>query len=162
MSNLKKMFQANRLMNLLKAERGLTSTGRRPIFDVETRKDFEQRVINSDRPVVVDFHARWVPLPILQWPCWRVPSAPSWCCPCKALTPRLENIVSEQGGRVKLARVDIDEHGELALDYNVGSVPSLVVISNGKVVNRMVGLQTSEYIRKWLGKVMKPLTHGDN
>lgn len=45
-------------MNLLKAERGLTSTGRRPIFDVETRKDFEQRVINSDRPVVVDFHAR--------------------------------------------------------------------------------------------------------
>lgn len=70
--------------------------------------------------------------------------------------------MSEQGGRVKLARVDIDEHGELALDYNVGSVPSLVVISNGKVVNRMVGLQTSEYIRKWLGKVMKPLTHGDN
>jgi len=45
-------------MNLLKANRGMTSTGRQPIFDVETRKDFEQRVINSDRPVVGDFHAR--------------------------------------------------------------------------------------------------------
>jgi len=78
----------------------------------------------------------------------------SWCCPCKALAPRLENVVSEQEGRVRLARVDIDEHGELALDYNVGSVPSLVVISNGKVVNRMVGLQTSEYLRKWLHKAV--------
>ncbi|XP_017123154.1 thioredoxin, mitochondrial [Drosophila elegans] len=136
MSSYRKVFRAERLMNLLKANRGMTSTtGRQPIFDVETRKDFEQRVINSDRPVVVDFHA-------------------SWCCPCKALAPRLENIVSEQGGRVRLARVDIDEHGELALDYNVGSVPSLMVISKGKVVNRMVGLQTSEYIRKWLQKAV--------
>ncbi|KAH8348835.1 hypothetical protein KR084_011699 [Drosophila pseudotakahashii] len=135
MSSYRRLYRAERLMNLLKANRGMTSTGRQSIFDVETRKDFEQRVINSDRPVVVDFHA-------------------SWCCPCKALTPRLENIVSEQGGRVRLARVDIDEHGELAMDYNVGSVPSLVVISNGKVVNRMVGLQTSEYIRKWLHKVV--------
>ncbi|XP_039483046.1 thioredoxin, mitochondrial [Drosophila santomea] len=135
MSSYRRLFRAQRLINLMKANRGMTSTGKQPIFDVETRKDFEQRVINSDRPVVVDFHA-------------------SWCCPCKALAPRLENVVSEQEGRVRLARVDIDEHGELALDYNVGSVPSLVVISNGKVVNRMVGLQTSEYLRKWLHKAV--------
>ncbi|XP_016928200.3 thioredoxin C-1 [Drosophila suzukii] len=142
MSSYRRLYRAERLMNLLKANRGMTSTGRQPIFDVETRKDFEQRVINSDRPVVVDFHA-------------------SWCCPCKALAPRLENIVSEQGGRVRLARVDIDEHGELAMDYNVGSVPSLVVISKGKVVNRMVGLQTSEYIRKWLHKVVPQKSSAD-
>ncbi|EDV55252.1 thioredoxin, mitochondrial [Drosophila erecta] len=135
MSSYRRLFRAKRLINLMKANRGMTSTGKQPIFDVETRKDFEQRVINSDRPVVVDFHA-------------------SWCCPCKALAPRLENVVSEQEGRVRLARVDIDEHGELAMDYNVGSVPSLVVISNGKVVNRMVGLQTSEYLRKWLHKAV--------
>ncbi|XP_037715643.1 thioredoxin, mitochondrial [Drosophila subpulchrella] len=142
MSSYRRLYRAERLMNLLKASRGMTSTGRQPIFDVETRKDFEQRVINSDRPVVVDFHA-------------------SWCCPCKALAPRLENIVSEQGGRVRLARVDIDEHGELAMDYNVGSVPSLVVISKGKVVNRMVGLQTSDYIRKWLHKVVPQKSSAD-
>jgi len=69
--------------------------------------------------------------------------------------------VSEQGGRVRLARVDIDEHGELAMDYNVGSVPSLVVISKGKVVNRMVGLQTSDYIRKWLNKVVPHASSAD-
>ncbi|KAH8258033.1 hypothetical protein KR038_004865 [Drosophila bunnanda] len=136
MPNFKRSAEVKRLVDLLKASRGMTSSGRRPIFDVETRKDFMQRVINSDRPVVVDFHA-------------------SWCCPCKALAPRLENIVSEQEGRVRLARVDIDELGDLALDYNVGSVPSLMVINKGKVVNRMVGLQTSEYIRKWLAKVVK-------
>jgi len=59
MSSYRRLYRAERLMNLLKANRGMTSTGRQPIFDVETRKDFEQRVINSDRPVVVDFHARW-------------------------------------------------------------------------------------------------------
>ncbi|KAH8285626.1 hypothetical protein KR054_011827 [Drosophila jambulina] len=143
MANFRKSVEVNRLMDLLKAGRGMTSSGRRPIFDVETRKDFMQRVIKSDRPVVVDFHA-------------------SWCCPCKALAPRLENIVSEQEGRVRLARVDIDELGDLALDYNVGSVPSLMVINKGKVVNRMVGLQTSEYIRKWLAKVVKSVRTADD
>ncbi|XP_002063845.3 thioredoxin C-1 [Drosophila willistoni] len=107
----------------------------RAIFDVETTKDFEKKVVQSDKPVVVDFHA-------------------SWCTPCKALAPRLENIVSEQQGQVRLARVDVDEHCELALNYNVGSVPSLLVMHNGKVINRMVGLQTTEYIRDWLKKVM--------
>jgi len=58
MSSYRRLFRAKRLMNLMKANRGMTSTGKQPIFDVETRKDFEQRVINSDRPVVVDFHAR--------------------------------------------------------------------------------------------------------
>ncbi|KAH8270770.1 hypothetical protein KR018_001028, partial [Drosophila ironensis] len=131
--------QSTRLLTLMKAQRKLASASAKSVsmFDVETRKDFEKRVINSDLPVVVDFHA-------------------TWCCPCKALTPRIENIVSEQAGRVRLARVDIDEHGELAMDYDVGSVPSLVVINNGKVVNRMTGLQTSEYIRDWLQSIVSP------
>ncbi|KAH8401467.1 hypothetical protein KR009_005729 [Drosophila setifemur] len=139
MSKYQPALKYRRLINLMKANRTLTGSSavsnRQPIFDVETRKDFEQRVMKSDRPVVVDFHA-------------------SWCCPCKALAPRLENIVSEQGGRLRLARVDIDEHGELAMDYNVGSVPSLMVVDKGKVIHRMVGLQTSEYIRNWIEKAL--------
>ncbi|ALC42764.1 CG8517 [Drosophila busckii] len=109
---------------------------RTAIFDVETLKDFESKVKRSDKPVVVDFHA-------------------TWCVPCKALEPRLKNIVSEQAGKVHLARVDIDELTELALDYDVGSVPSLLVMHNGKVLNRMVGLQTTECIRDWLNRVVK-------
>ncbi|KAM8713732.1 hypothetical protein ACLKA7_013972 [Drosophila subpalustris] len=106
------------------------------IFDVQSIKEFERKVKCSQKPVVVDFHA-------------------SWCTPCKALAPRLENIVNEQRGRVKLARVDIDELTDLALDYEVGSVPSLLVMQNGKVLNRMVGLQSSENLRIWLNKVMR-------
>lgn len=54
-----------------------------------------------------------------------------------------------------LARVDIDELTDLALDYDVASVPSLLVMHNGKVLNRMVGLQSSEYLRNWLNKVVR-------
>ncbi|EDV98272.1 thioredoxin, mitochondrial [Drosophila grimshawi] len=111
------------------------ATGKRTIFDVENIKDFENNVKRCEKPVVVDFHA-------------------SWCTPCKALAPRVASIVSEQRGGIHLARVDIDELTELALDYQVGSVPSLLVMHNGKVLNRMVGLQTSEYIREWLGRVI--------
>ncbi|KAH8298451.1 hypothetical protein KR044_003482, partial [Drosophila immigrans] len=108
----------------------------RNIFDVQTIKEFEQKVKRCDRPVIVDFHA-------------------SWCTPCKALTPRLVNVVNEQRGRVHLARVDIDEFTDLALDYEVGSVPSLLVMQNGKVLNRMVGLQSSDYLRNWLNQIVR-------
>jgi len=63
--------------------------------------------------------------------------------------------VNEQRGNVHLARVDIDELTDLALDYDVASVPSLLVMHNGKVLNRMVGLQSSEYLRNWLNKVVR-------
>jgi len=63
--------------------------------------------------------------------------------------------VNEQRGNVHLARVDIDELTDLALDYDVASVPSLLVMHNGKVLNRMVGLQSSEYLRNWLNKIVR-------
>ncbi|XP_062132389.1 thioredoxin, mitochondrial [Drosophila sulfurigaster albostrigata] len=108
----------------------------RNIFDVQSVKEFEKKVKRSDKPVIVDFHA-------------------SWCTPCKALAPRIANLVNEQRGRVHLARVDIDELTDLALDYKVASVPSLMVMHNGKVLNRMVGLQTSEYLRDWLNEIVR-------
>lgn len=63
--------------------------------------------------------------------------------------------MNEQRGNVHLARVDIDELTDLALDYDVASVPSLLVMHNGKVLNRMVGLQSSEYLRNWLNKIVR-------
>lgn len=79
----------------------------------------------------------------------------SWCNPCKLLTPRIENIVGEQAGSIKLAKVDIDEHSELALDYDVGAVPVLLIMQNGKEVNRMVGLQDEDKIRAWIANAVK-------
>ncbi|KAH8418340.1 hypothetical protein KR222_000102 [Zaprionus bogoriensis] len=112
------------------------AVAKKAIFNVASLKDFENKVKRSPKPVVVDFHA-------------------SWCSPCRALEPRLVNIVSEQKGQVQLARVDVDELGELAMDYDVASVPSVLVMCNGKVINRMVGLHPSDYIRDWLKKVVK-------
>ncbi|XP_073968719.1 thioredoxin, mitochondrial-like [Rhodnius prolixus] len=102
-------------------------------FKVQDLKDFNERVKNSKKPVIVDFFA-------------------TWCNPCKALTPRIENVIAEKKGEVILAKVDIDEHTDLALDYDVGSVPVLVGIRNGKVEERLVGLQDTDKLRKFVDK----------
>ncbi|CAH1638801.1 unnamed protein product [Spodoptera littoralis] len=101
------------------------------IVKIQSTDDFKDKVINSKVPVVVDFFA-------------------TWCNPCRLLTPRLESIISESKGKVVLAKVDIDEQADLALDYDVSSVPVLVAIKNGKVLNRLVGLQDTDKLRKWI------------
>ncbi|EDV96815.1 thioredoxin C-1 [Drosophila grimshawi] len=106
------------------------------IFKVQSPEDFEKKVKNSQEPVIVDFFA-------------------TWCNPCKLLTPRIEGIVGEQAGSIKLAKVDIDEHSELALDYDVAAVPVLVIMQNGKEVQRMVGLQDEDKIRAWVATAVK-------
>lgn len=73
-----------------------------------------------------------------------------WCNPCRLLTPRLESIISESKSKVVLAKVDIDEQTDLALDYEVSSVPVLLAVKNGKVQQRLVGLQDTDKLRKWI------------
>ncbi|CAH0398662.1 unnamed protein product [Chilo suppressalis] len=101
------------------------------IVKIQSTEDFKAKVINSKVPVVVDFFA-------------------TWCNPCRLLTPRLESIISENKGKVVLAKVDIDEQTDLALDYEVSSVPVLVIIKEGKVQQRLVGLQDTDKLRKWI------------
>ncbi|XP_017842934.2 thioredoxin, mitochondrial [Drosophila busckii] len=108
----------------------------REIFKVQSPEDFDKKVKKSQTPVIVDFFA-------------------TWCNPCKQLTPRIEGIVGEQAGSIKLAKVDIDEHSELALDYDVAAVPVLVVMQNGKEMQRMVGLQDEDKIRAWVAAAVK-------
>ncbi|KAL9901438.1 thioredoxin, mitochondrial [Glossina fuscipes] len=112
-----------------------TTLTKKEIFQVQSTEDFEQKVKKSDKVVIVDFFA-------------------TWCNPCKMLTPRLESIVGEKAGSVKLAKVDIDEHSDLALDYEVGAVPVLMAMKNGKVVNRMIGLQDTDKLRAWIEKTV--------
>ncbi|TMW45944.1 hypothetical protein DOY81_008979 [Sarcophaga bullata] len=113
-----------------------TSGVKHEIFQVQSSEDFEKKVKKSDKVVIVDFFA-------------------TWCNPCKMLTPRLESIVGEKAGAVKLAKVDIDEHSELALDYDVAAVPVLMAMKDGKVVNRMVGLQDTDKLRAWIEKTVE-------
>lgn len=70
------------------------------------------------------------------------------------LTPRIETVISENDGKVNLAKVDIDEYSDLALDYEVAAVPVLLAIRNGKVEERMVGLQDTDKLRKFVENVV--------
>ncbi|EFN69069.1 Thioredoxin, mitochondrial [Camponotus floridanus] len=102
-------------------------------FKVQDPKDFNERVKNSKVPVIVDFFA-------------------TWCNPCRMLTPRIETVVAEKQGKILLAKVDIDENTDLALDYHVGSVPVLIAMKDGKVLERIVGLQDTDKLRQFVNK----------
>ena len=85
-----------------------------------TNENFEQEVIKSDKPVIVDFWA-------------------AWCGPCKMLSPVVDQLAEELEG-VKVGKINIDEQMELAEKYNVSSIPCVVAFKNGEEVNRSVGL----------------------
>ncbi|KAJ8264052.1 hypothetical protein GJAV_G00144520 [Gymnothorax javanicus] len=111
----------------------LTSTIR-VTFNVQDAEDFTDRVINSNLPVLVDFHAHW-------------------CGPCKILGPRLEKAVAKQQGRVTMAKVNIDEHADLAIEYEVSAVPTVIAMQNGQVIDRFVGVIDEDQIESFLGKL---------
>lgn len=71
------------------------------------------------------------------------------------LTPRIESVIGENAGKISLAKVDVDDHSELALDYDVASVPVLLAIRNGKVEKRLVGLQDTDKLRQWVDNFVK-------
>ncbi len=71
------------------------------------------------------------------------------------LTPRIETVISENDGKINLAKVDIDEYSDLALDYEVAAVPVLLAIRNGKAAERIVGLQDTDKLRKFVKDVIE-------
>jgi len=103
-------------------------------FHIQDYDDFKDRVLNSDKPVVVDFFA-------------------DWCGPCKLLMPRLESIVDGKDGNVMLAKVNIDDCSDLALDYGVTSVPTVIAFKDGQAVDKFVGLAEDEELKSFLNKL---------
>ena len=93
-----------------------------------TSANFESEVLKSDVPVLVDFNA-------------------TWCGPCRAMKPLLEQLAAENPA-YKIAAIDVDEEGDLAMDYGVSSIPCLVVFKGGKEVNRSVGLIPKDAIAR--------------
>ena len=92
-----------------------------------TAENFEQEVLKADVPVLVDFWAEW-------------------CMPCKMIHPILEEISNEYDGQLKVVKVDVDSQGELAGEYNIISIPTLMLFKNGTVVNQQIGAGSKKSI----------------
>ncbi len=90
---------------------------------------FDQEVLNSDVPVLVDFWAEW-------------------CGPCKMMAPTVDQIASEYAGKLKVGKVDVDENGGTAMRYNIRGIPTLLLFKGGRVVEQRVGaVGKSEVLR---------------
>ena len=90
------------------------------------KNNFNQEVLNSDKPVLIDF---WAP----------------WCGPCRMVVPLVEEIARERSD-IKVAKINVDEEQELAMQFGVMSIPTLVVMKNGKIANQVTGARPKAQI----------------
>ncbi len=86
---------------------------------------FKNDVLDSEKPVVVDF---WAP----------------WCGPCRMLTPVLESIDEKVGDNARVVKCNVDDNPQTAMNYNISGIPTVIIFKNGEVVNQLVGVQPEQ------------------
>ncbi len=91
-----------------------------------TKENFENEILNSNKPVLLDFWA-------------------SWCGPCRMVSPIIDEIAEERAD-IKVGKINVDEEGELAMQFGVMSIPTLIVIKDGKVTHQSAGARPKEDI----------------
>lgn len=89
---------------------------------IVTKENFEEEVVNSSLPVIVDFFA-------------------TWCGPCRMLAPVIEEIACERDD-IKVCKIDVDEQEELAIRFGISTIPTVLIFKDGKVVNQSVGFRS--------------------
>ena len=88
-------------------------------------ENFEEEVLKSEKTVLVDFYA-------------------DWCGPCNAMAPVIEELATELDGKAKVGKINVDDNPDIAVEYNVMSIPTLIIFKNGKEEKRLVGLRDKE------------------
>lgn len=104
------------------------------VIDV-TQESFQEDVLNADRPVLVDFWA-------------------DWCMPCKMIEPVLEELAEELSESLTVARINVDRQSSLAAQYNVVSIPAILLFKDGKVVSQQIGAAPKETFRQLVQPVI--------
>ena len=104
-----------------------------------TSNSFDETVKSSTTPILVDFWAEW-------------------CGPCKAIAPVLKELSTELAGKVTIAKLDVDEHGDIAQRFNVMSIPTLLIFNNGEVQKRLVGAKGKGQLLQELAEFL-PTSH---
>jgi len=102
---------------------------------VITKDNFENEVMKSDKPVLVDFWA-------------------SWCGPCMAVAPIIDSLADEYDGKIKVCKVNVDNEGELTKKYRVMSIPTILMFKNGEVVDKIVGSRSKSEFEEIIEKNM--------
>ncbi len=96
-----------------------------------TDSTFDNEVLKSNTPVLVDFWAEW-------------------CGPCRMIAPAVEELASEFDGKAKVAKVDVDNNPEISVKYNIRSIPTLLIFKNGEIVDQIIGAVPKTHLKKQL------------
>lgn len=98
-----------------------------------TKDNYEQEVIKSDIPVIVDFWAQW-------------------CGPCRTVAPIMDELAEKYNGKVKIGKVNVDEESEVAAKYRIMSIPTIMVFKGGQIAEKVIGARSKDEFEKMIDK----------